>query len=169
MTTSARLTLIISSLALVVSLLAAAVSPWVTYHWFDPTTKPFKERAVFVSVRSDTTAPESAGSSKEQSIDVRVEIELQNIGHLPANNAKIVAVVTAGKVTEPTIGVADRVAERTKASGSIFEYSLSQPVAPDSKITITARGSLVGLYLFTEYGDKTVLYEPSPSGGTSSW
>src|SRR6059058_6058126 len=82
-------TLFISSLALGVSLLAAAVTPWITYHWLDPAAKPFKDRAVFVTVHSDITEPIPDRSPKQGSNDVKAEIALKNIGRLPANNPKI--------------------------------------------------------------------------------
>jgi beta-lactamase regulating signal transducer with metallopeptidase domain len=39
-------------LALMVALLAAVVSPYVTYHWFAPSTKLLKERGIFIITHS---------------------------------------------------------------------------------------------------------------------
>ena len=160
MTTFERITAIISSLALVISLLSAAVSPWITFHWLDPATKPFKERAILIVTQSESLGP--ASNEHPRNVAVQATIEVRNIGRYPANNAKIVAVCQGKKPLEPEITIADRVAERTKKNGNVFEYMLSQPVAPDGTITVTAHGFLSSVYLFTEYGDKTVLYEPSP-------
>lgn len=169
MTRFERITLIISSLALVVSLLVAALGPWVTYYWFDPTSKAFSERAIFVTVHSDIIPPLVDDSPINGAPRLVAHIQLQNIGHYPANNAKIIVVANEASATEPEISVWGRVTERNKTSGRVSEYSFSQAVAPNGTIDLSASGAIAGLYFITEHGDKTVLYEPGSGSGSSSW
>jgi hypothetical protein len=159
MTKFERISLVTSSLALFVALLAAVISPWLTYRWFDTATKPFKERGTFIVVHSEVT--EVQGGEKPLFTDAKIDI--RNIGHNPAKDARIISVRSAANTPEPEIRVADRVTERTKTDGILTEYSFSQAVAPDDTITVTSHGPLTSLYIINEFGEKTVLIQPSPA------
>ena len=141
MTKFERYTITTSALALVVSLAAAILSPWLTYRYFDTAAK---RRGTLIVTRAESTES-GAGSELNATIHVR------NIGHDPATNPRIIVVRTATNVAEPTVSVADRVPTRTGSADVVSEFSLSQSIAPNEAITITARGFIDHLYLRTDY------------------
>jgi hypothetical protein len=168
-----RLSLVTSSLALLVALSAAVITPWVTYHWLDTSTKEYERRGRFAVVRFEREEPAkpNAGQAPDpKGSEGRIFVEAKNVGERPIEYAQVFLVYPAfgsRSSAAPTVTAYGRAIAEKKEQGSSVFFTLAGAIAPGDSIAITVTGSVGAMSLSTKHGDSTLVYQQGSGGGTS--
>ena len=148
MTKFEKLTLVISGVALVLSLL----TPIATYYWFDTATKDYKLRARFVGGGSGL---ETSWNNKKPAKYFRQVI---NVGERPAEGVQVAVMYEdTSVISDNSIAFSPPTAFETKKSGQYYFYTLATPIPVGGLLTITIEADYREAYLYTKYGDQFTL------------
>ena len=161
MTKYESFTLLISALALTVSL----ATPAITYYWFDSDSKEYEYRGRFVVVKLNVEkATESSGN--EKSVSARVE----NVGGRPAEGVQISVLYPRDSTVPPALNLypPTLIEKESKYERAVF-YTLARAIAPRESLDISVEGSTVAVYLYTKHGDSLLLYQRGSGNSSGGW
>jgi hypothetical protein len=179
LSTVEKVELALSIAAIVISI----TSPIVTYYWLDPTLQAFKLRArlqIAGTIHRTVEYKEPKRSNNKTNVrpnetrslaellsqfgtrvvhDVEYEVEISNIGQLPAKEAQIVAQFeSAHEINLDSISFEPAILfEVTQKPGRIF-ITLSRPIAPQDTIKVRFRSPLpTQVSVSNEFGETSTI------------
>lgn len=154
MTKNEKATLMLS----IVALLVSVISPFVAYQFLDPTLKQFSLRG-----RLLVSNPELSGGAAARALllsgsptPIEFNIEVVNIGELPANGIQVVAQYYA-EAKEGGVTFEPPVQYEIRHTGSQTFITLKRSLAPQDKLKISFADEPKRVVVSNEFGESSIL------------
>jgi hypothetical protein len=149
----------------VVAIIIAAATPFVAYFWLDPTLQAFKHRGKLQVSSSKDTAEFRRGLIKaiiENSdgfnpVQIKFDVEILNIGDLPAKDIQIVAQYASAAPKEASLKFEPLVQYDVVPRANQVFITVKRPLASQDKLKVTFLDNPSRISVSNEFGETSTI------------
>ena len=157
MTRHEKINTVLSLIAITVAL----ATPFVTYFWLDPTLQAFKHRGrLQISSSKDTSARHQEeiriilGLEPEP---INFDVEILNVGELPAKDIQIVAQYDSGAPQTVSLGFEPPIQYDAVTRADQVFITMKRALASKDKIKVTFRDNPSRISVSNEFGESSTV------------
>jgi hypothetical protein len=149
MSTFEKATVAIGVLSLATAVGGGVLGSYVTYKWFDPSSKEIEERGTLVIEQREVL-------TKDPCASVNLFVRLKNVGHRPLKSIEIFLRHPDSPSAPASLSADSFVLDAPTKSKTLDRYVLTSPIQPGDAISLTATGRVYGLTIRTGTVDPSI-------------
>jgi hypothetical protein len=152
-----KISIALSSAALLISMAAAVLTSYATYKWFDPAEKELDQRGILQLEQTETVEDCAESSTRAENRIHSTSAILRNVGRRPVKDIEIsIAHPESASASDLKVEMIGFVLERPLTSKTTSIFKLGSVIAPAESVTLVVSGKFTSVLVHPQTVDPVI-------------